>query len=123
MALQNSPLWWLFSAVCVAIWFAVVLPAMPTRNHRIFVSLGPLIIFAAITGYCIEFGEAFTEILPVYCGLVLAVPVGVLGHRKALRDMLSDPDVPYEEASGPWTLQAAVALAVFFGLSLFYVSR
>ncbi|MEU3214915.1 hypothetical protein ACF1BP_01565 [Streptomyces sp. NPDC014735] len=123
MALQNSPLWWLFSAVCVAVWFGVMLPAMPTRNHKIFVSLGPPAIFAAVAAYCAESGDAFTEILPVYCGLVLAVPVGILGHRKALRTILSDPDIPYEEASGPWTLQASVALAVFFGLSLFYVTR
>lgn len=123
MALHNSPLWWLFSAASVAFWFAVMLPAMPTRNHKVFVSLGPPVIFAAIALYCLKFGDAFTEILPVYCGLILAAPVGVLGHRKALREMLEDPEIPYDEAAGPWTLQGAVALAVFFGLSFFYVSR
>jgi hypothetical protein len=40
--------------------------------------------------------------------LILSPPAGVLGHREALREVLANPDIPYEEASGPWTLQAAL---------------
>ncbi|MGA5599676.1 hypothetical protein [Streptomyces sp. MN3] len=55
--------------------------------------------------------------------MVLSVPVGVLGHRKALREVLADPEIPYDEATGPWTLQAGCALAFFLGLAIYYVSR
>ncbi|MFJ7253750.1 hypothetical protein ACIQWV_14490 [Streptomyces sp. NPDC098085] len=123
MSLQDSPLWWLFSMAGAAIWFVVMLPAMPTRNHKIFVSIGPLAVFAVIALYCLKSDENLTEMLPVYCGLVISVPVGILGHRKALREMLADPEVPYGEATGPWTLQAAVSLAVFLGLAVYYVSH
>lgn len=123
MPLQDSPLWWLFSATAAAIWFAVMIPAMPTRKYKSFVSFGPAAAFAVIALYCLKYEESFTEILPIYCGLVISAPMGILGHRKALREVLADPEVPYGEATGPWTLQFAFALPVFLGLALYYVSR
>ncbi|CAL9448512.1 hypothetical protein [Streptomyces sp. enrichment culture] len=51
------------------------------------------------------------------------MPVGVLGHGKRLRAVPADPDVPYDEAAGPWTLRAARAMALFVGLAACCVSR
>lgn len=96
--MRGSPLWWVFAALSVLIWYLVMLRAMPTRNHRIFVSFGPPVVS-------------------------VPVPVGVLGHRKALREVLADPEIPYDEATGPWTLQAGCALAFFLGLAIYYVNR
>ncbi|MFJ6851727.1 hypothetical protein ACIQM3_14520 [Streptomyces sp. NPDC091271] len=123
MRLQESPLWWLFAAISAGIWYAVMLPAMPTRTHKIFVSVGPPATFAVIALYCGAYDEKLVAMLPVYCGLVLSVPAGILGHRRALREVLADPAVPYGEASGPWTLQAGVALAAFLGLAVHYTAH
>ncbi|MFJ1653233.1 hypothetical protein ACIOC2_17930 [Streptomyces sp. NPDC088337] len=96
---------------------------MPTRAHKAFVSLGPVLAFVPLAAYCLKYKEPFTEMLPIYCALVVSVPSGILGHRKALREVLADPNVPYDEAAGPWTLQAACALAVFLGLAAYYVGH
>jgi hypothetical protein len=121
--MRGSPLWWVFAAISVLIWFSVMLPAMPTRGYKIFVSFGPPLVFVPLLAYSAKYGDPLVELLPVYCALVLSVPTGVLGHRKALREVLANPDIPYEEATGPWTLQAACALALFLGLAVYYVSR
>ncbi|MFD5374289.1 hypothetical protein ACFWJE_07705 [Streptomyces griseoincarnatus] len=121
--MRGSPLWWVFAALSVLIWYLVMLRAMPTRNHRIFVSFGPPVVSVPVLAYSAKYGDPLVEVLPVYCALVLSVPVGVLGHRKALREVLADPEIPYDEATGPWTLQAGCALALFLGLAIYYVSR
>ncbi|MEV5985219.1 hypothetical protein AB0L85_09385 [Streptomyces sp. NPDC052051] len=121
--MKDSPLWWLFAVMSVLIWFAVMLPAMPTRKHKAFVSCGPALAVVPLAAYCLKSKEPFTEMLPVYCALIVSVPVGILGHHKALREVLADPDIPYDEATGPWTLQAACALAAFLGLALYYVAH
>ncbi|MER7960811.1 hypothetical protein [Streptomyces ardesiacus] len=119
--MRNSPWWWLFSAIGIVLWFAVMLPAMPTRKHKALVSLGPVLTLVPLAAYSLKAGEPFTELLPIYCALVVSVPLGVLGHRRALREVLADPDVPYGEATGPWTLQAACSMAVLIGLAVYYV--
>ncbi|MBU6530526.1 hypothetical protein ACFUIW_04320 [Streptomyces sp. NPDC057245] len=121
--MHNSPWWWLFAALGALFWYAVMLPAMPTAKHRALVSLGPPLTLVPLAAYSLKAGEPLTGLLPVYCALVASVPVGILGHGKRLRAVLSDPDVPYDEATGPWTLQAACAMALFVGLAAYYVSR
>lgn len=123
MLLQESPLWWLLSAVAAVIWVVVMRAAMPTKTYKAFVSVGPLATFLPIAGFSVAYDQPFTEMLPIYCALVLSAPLGVLGHGKALREVLADPDTPYEEASGPWTLQFAVALVALLGLAIYYVTH
>lgn len=118
---HDSPVWWLFAAVCTAIWLVVMCPAMPTRAYRRGVATGPVAIFVPVMLYGVKYG-AVTAALPMYCAFVLAVPAGVLGHREALREALKDPKTSYGETSGPWTLQSSAALVAFMGLAVYYLA-
>ncbi|MGW0735102.1 hypothetical protein [Streptomyces sp. NPDC002851] len=123
MPLQNSPLWWLFAAAGAGLWIVTMRAAMPTRAYKLFVSAGPLAAILPIAGFSAAYDEPLVEMLPVYCALVLSGPLGILGHRKALREVLADPNIPYEEASGPWTIQFAAALVALLGAAIYYVTH
>ncbi|MFF4583552.1 hypothetical protein ACFY15_35075 [Streptomyces sp. NPDC001373] len=124
---KTSPLWWVFAAAGVALYFATLFPGMANRGQKIFVSCGPVAGFIAIMTFTFNYKWPITELLPVYCAINLAIATGFLGHGKALRAYMADraenPDLPEDGTATPWALQIAFTLPVFLGAAFWYVGN
>ncbi|RST07333.1 hypothetical protein EF910_06520 [Streptomyces sp. WAC07149] len=110
----------------MAVFLWTMIPCMANRRQRLFVAGGPVAAFAALLAYCAKANWPLGEMLPVYCSLYVAVSLGMVGHRKALRaymlDRAKDPTRPEDGTATPWILQMAFTLPVFLGASLWYVT-
>ncbi|MCG7526262.1 hypothetical protein MHW47_17650 [Streptomyces sp. OfavH-34-F] len=124
---KSSPLWWLFAAVSVYLYLAAMFPGMINRRQMAWVSCGPVVGFLAIVAYSANYDWPLNELLPVYCGVILGIALGVVGHSKAMRTFMTwraeNPGKPDDEGPGvPWMLQIAFTLPVFLGGALWYVN-
>ncbi|WP_228980236.1 hypothetical protein [Streptomyces sp. DH12] len=121
----TSPLWWLLAAFSVVPYLAAMLPGMITTRQKIFVSCGPAVVFAGALAYATVNQRPLTEMLPVYCGINLAIATGMIGHRKAMRAYMAEradnPDLPEDGTATPWILQMAFTLPVFLGAAFWYM--
>ncbi|MEJ8641474.1 hypothetical protein WKI68_08205 [Streptomyces sp. MS1.HAVA.3] len=71
--------------------------------------------FLAITAFSATYDSSLNEMLPVYCGIILGLALGLVGHWKALRAFMTwraeNPGKPDDEGPGvPWMLQMAFTL-------------
>ncbi|WP_028815346.1 hypothetical protein [Streptomyces flavidovirens] len=125
---KTSPLWWLFAAISVALYLLAMYPGMVNRRQKIWVSCGPVAGFLAITAYSANYDWPLNELLPAYCGLILAVALGVVGHWKSMRAFMiwreENPGKPDNEGPGvPWMLQMAFTLPAFLGAAIWYMNN
>jgi hypothetical protein len=125
---KSSPLWWLFAAISVALYLLAMFPGMVNRKQKIWVSCGPVAGFLALAAFSANYEWSLTELLPAYCGLMLAFAAGVLGHTKAMRTFMiwreENPGKPDDEGPGvPWILQMAFTLPVFLGGAIWYMNN
>ncbi|MET9570818.1 hypothetical protein ABZY34_17080 [Streptomyces virginiae] len=51
---KSSPLWWLFAAISVVLYLAVMFPGMVNRRQKIWVSCGPVAGFLAIMAFSVN---------------------------------------------------------------------
>ncbi|MER5776519.1 hypothetical protein ABT144_19905 [Streptomyces sp. NPDC002039] len=124
---KSSPLWWLFAAVSVVLYLAVLFPGMVNRRQMIWVSCGPVAGFLATVAFSANYEWSLNELLPVYCGGILGIALGVVGHWKAMRAFMTwraeNPGKPDDEGPGvPWVLQMAFTLPIFLGGALWYMN-
>ncbi|WLQ37121.1 hypothetical protein P8A18_28425 [Streptomyces castrisilvae] len=124
---KSSPLWWLFAAVGVALYLAVMFAGMVNRRQMIWVSCGPVAGFLATVAYSANYDQPLNELLPVYCGGILGIALGAVGHGKAMRDFMAwraeNPGKPDDEGPGvPWILQMAFTLPIFLGGAIWYMN-
>ncbi|WP_432122287.1 hypothetical protein [Streptomyces sp. S1] len=124
---RTSPWWWLFAAIGVAVYLAVMFPGMTNGRQRIWVSCGPALCFVAAATYSTTYDTPLTGLLPLYCGAFLGIALGAVGHRKAMRAFMTwraeNPGKPDDEGPDvPWMLQMAFTLPVFLGGAIWYVN-
>ncbi|KOX30508.1 MULTISPECIES: hypothetical protein [unclassified Streptomyces] len=124
---RTSPLWWLFAAISVAVYLALMFPGMTSGRQRIWISCGPVLGFAGAASYSATYDTPLTGTLPVYCAVYLGIALGVAGHQKAMRAFMAwrseNPGKPDDEGPGvPWMLQIAFTVPVLLGGALWYVS-
>ncbi|WP_326586885.1 hypothetical protein [Streptomyces sp. NBC_01294] len=125
---KSSPLWWLFAAISVAVYLAAMFPGTVNRRQRIWVSCGPVAGFLALTAFSATYDSSLNEMLPVYCGIMLGLALGVVGHGKALRAFMTwraeNPGKPDDEGPGiPWMLQIAFTLPICLGGAIWYMNN
>ncbi|MEU6708993.1 hypothetical protein [Streptomyces wuyuanensis] len=125
---KSSPLWWLFAAMSVVLYLLAIFPGMVNRSQKIWVSCGPVAGFLALAAFSANYGWPLAELLPAYCGLMLAFAAGFVGHTKALRTFMiwreENPGKPDDEGPGvPWILQMAFTLPVFLGGAIWYMNN
>lgn len=123
---KSSPLWWLFAALSAALFLALIFPAMVNGRQKAFVASGPVLGLLVAFAYSAVYDWPFYELLPAYCGLYLAVALGLVGQRKAMRTFMTwkqeNPGKPDDEGPGtPWVLQMAFTIPVFLGAAFWYV--
>ncbi|MGW2794538.1 hypothetical protein ACWC9H_32060 [Streptomyces sp. NPDC001251] len=124
---KNSPIWWLFAAISVAVYVAAMLPGMITTRQKIKYSCGgPLVGLGALAGYSVVFKWPINQGLPLYCAVILGIAAGMVGHKKSLRaymaDRLANPGRPQSDVdTPPWVLQMVFTMLVFCGAALWYI--
>lgn len=124
---KSSSLWWLFAAVSVAIYLSIMFPGMVNRQQKIWVSCGPAAGFLALAAFSANYDWPIVEILPAYCGMILGIGLGALGHSKGIREFMiwrkENPGKPDEDGpGGAWILQMAFTLPVFLGGAIWYMN-
>jgi hypothetical protein len=124
---KSSPLWWLFATISVALYLAAMFPGMMDWRQKIWVSCGPVAGFLAIMALSANHDWSLNEMLPAYCGVILGIALGVVGHWKAMRDFMTwraeNPGKPDDEGPGiPWMLQIAFTLPIFLGGAIWYMN-
>ncbi|WP_167157780.1 hypothetical protein [Streptomyces sp. MBT27] len=124
---KTSPIWWLFAAISVAAYVAIMLPGMiTTRQKIIYSSGGPLAGLGALMAYSVAFKWPVNDGLPLYCAVILGIAAGMVGHKKSLRsymaDRLANPGRPQGEVeTPPWVLQMVFTVLVLCGAALWYI--
>ncbi|MFE2165408.1 hypothetical protein ACFXB3_10070 [Streptomyces sp. NPDC059447] len=124
---KSSPLWWLFATISVVSYLAAMFPGVVNRRQKTWVSCGPVATFLAFMAFSAIYDWPLNEVLPVYCGIILGITLGVVGHWKSMRVFMTwraeNPGKPDDEGPGvPWALQTAVTLPIFLGGSIWYMN-
>lgn len=73
---KSPPLWWLFAAISVALYLAVMFPGMVNRRQMKWVSCGPVAGFLATVTFSARYDWSLNELLPLYCGGILGIALG-----------------------------------------------
>ncbi|MGW2251136.1 hypothetical protein ACWCXH_13140 [Kitasatospora sp. NPDC001660] len=109
---------WLWIAVLAAgVFWAVAVPGMPTRDHRIRTALAPVV--GAITAYAYyRVGHKDPATVTVfYTSVMLAFTAGMIGHRKELARRLMEAKRKGEPEDATWSVammaQVLLSLVVF----------
>ncbi|MFF8771142.1 hypothetical protein [Kitasatospora sp. NPDC015120] len=118
--------WWWLAILATAAFWAILVPGMPTRTHRISTALAPLAMaLFGVGSYHAKHMEA-AAVLAMYSFAVASIPVGMIGHRRELARRLTEAQEkgePEDEAAPPAMLaQLLASLVVFGGLAL-WVTR
>ncbi|MGI5196201.1 hypothetical protein ACQEVY_21525 [Streptomyces sp. CA-288835] len=124
----SSPLWWLFAALSAALFLALYFPAMVNGRQKAFMACGPVVGLLVALAYSSVYDWSPAELLPVYCGICLALALGLVGHQKAMRTFMTwrqeNPGKPDDEGpDGPWVLQMAFTIPVFLGAAFWYIGN
>lgn len=113
--------WWGVAVAATVIFLVFFIPLMPNRRYRIQISLAPVIgiVFVVVASLVKHFG--LEVLLPLYSSVILAFPLGFLGHRKELREriqlMARDGERPENGLSmgTQFQLVVVIGIAVSFG--------
>ncbi|MFE7337939.1 hypothetical protein [Streptomyces griseus] len=125
---KSSSLWWLFAAISVAVYLWAMFPGMVNQRQKVWVSCGPVAGFIAVVVFSANYDWPLVEMLPAYCGFILGIGLGALGHGKTMREFMvwkeKNPGKPDDEnpAGTPWILQMALTLPVFLGGAIWYMN-
>lgn len=124
---NSSPLWWVFAVISASLYIAAMFPGMVNARQKVFVSCGPAATFVAVLAYSTVNHWPLTELLPVYCGINVAIAVGMVGHWKAMRAYMAEraenPSMPEDGTATPWILQMAFTLPIFLGIAFWYIAN
>lgn len=123
---NSSPLWWLFAAISVAVYLAAMFPGMVNGRQKLWVSCGPVATFLTVLAFSATYDSSLNELLPAYCGVILGIALGVVGHSKAMRAFMTwraeNPGKPDDEGPGvAWMLQLAFTLPALLGGAIWYL--
>ncbi|MEV7783656.1 hypothetical protein [Kitasatospora sp. NPDC088351] len=118
--------WWWIAILATAVFLAVLVPGMPTREHRIMTALAPLagavFMFAS---YHVKHMEP-AEALVMYTTVVLIAPLGMIGHRRELarRLMEAKEKGESEEKVAPIAMNVQLLVSVVvLGVAMFWITR
>ncbi|WP_188297313.1 hypothetical protein [Streptomyces sp. CBMA156] len=118
--------WWWLAILATAVFWAVLVPGMPTPTHRISMALAPaaMAVFAVGSHYAKHMDTA--AVLAMYSFAVVSFPVGMIGHRRKFAQRLTEAQRRGESEENTWppamTAQVFVSLAVF-GAAAIWATR
>ncbi|OKI07010.1 hypothetical protein DR950_05445 [Kitasatospora xanthocidica] len=118
--------WWWLAILATAVFWAVLVPGMPTRTHRISMALAPaaMVVFGLGSYYAKHMDAA--AVLAMYSFAVVAFPVGMVGHRRKFAQRLMEAKERGESEDNTWPpammAQVFVSLVVF-GTAAIWTTR
>ncbi|MEV0277419.1 hypothetical protein AB0I22_13695 [Streptomyces sp. NPDC050610] len=118
MQLPSVPLniWWGASVVVTAIFLVFFIPLMPNQQYRVRMLLAPALVIAFCIIASLAKGFGVGELLPIYSFVVLAFPVGFIGHRAEVKrryqDRVTNGEGPANGLSMGLQLQLVLVMAV-----------
>ncbi|MFF7454632.1 hypothetical protein [Kitasatospora sp. NPDC008115] len=118
--------WWWIAILATALFWAVLVPGMPTRTHRISMALAPaaMALFGVGSHYVKHLDTAV--VLAMYSFAVVSFPVGMIGHRREFARRLAEAERRGETEQNTWPpammAQVFVSLAVC-GTAAIWVTR
>ncbi|MFI5867850.1 hypothetical protein [Streptomyces sp. NPDC051546] len=122
---SHLAVWWLAAVLGAVVFMACFVPIMPTVRQKQGICIGPVAGAAVLVVFAIMKGRTLDTVLPMFVALMLAFPVGVIGHRGKMRDKLRDQEVngqtPENAISYGVTVQVLVSLLIFGALTMIYV--
>ncbi|MFD8813567.1 hypothetical protein ACFV23_19255 [Streptomyces sp. NPDC059627] len=121
---MNMPVgaWWGITAMSVVVYLAVLIPWLPTRATRVRAALMPLLLgFAALASHQVR-GYSTATLLGTVTGLLLGVPLGLVGQQRKMAryvlDQEADPENHANRPSPAATLRAVLTLVVMASLGM-----
>ncbi|MER7844977.1 hypothetical protein ABTZ03_13660 [Kitasatospora sp. NPDC096077] len=121
LGLSVATWWWIVVLVTVLFW-AVLVPPMPTREYRIMTALAPFAgALMLLAHYRIKEMDP-ADSLAMFAAAMLAFPLGAVGHRRELarrllaakREGRSDRDVMPVAMLGQLLLSLTACLVAYF---------
>ncbi|MFF2543138.1 hypothetical protein ACFVUY_11310 [Kitasatospora sp. NPDC058063] len=118
--------WWWLAILATAVFWAVLVPGMPTRTHRISMALAPAVmaVFGLGSYYAKHMDAA--AVLAMYSFAVVAFPVGMVGHRRKFAQRLMEAKQRGESEENTWppAMMAQVFVScVVFGTAAIWTTR
>ncbi|MFG3285262.1 hypothetical protein [Streptomyces sp. NPDC048111] len=119
-------IWWLAAITGTLIFLLYFMPIMPNRQQQRNICLAPAAGAAALVLYAVFRHESIQTLLPMYTAIVVAFPLGLIGHRRDMKEKLRDREVNgpsrENEPSIGSTIQVLVALFACGSAALLYVN-
>ncbi|MFE4971278.1 hypothetical protein ACFRAR_04070 [Kitasatospora sp. NPDC056651] len=118
--------WWWLAILATAVFWAVLVPGMPTPSYRIRMALAPaaMVVFGVGSYYGKHMDLA--AVLAMYSFAIVAFPVGMIGHRRkfARRLLEAKQRGESEEYTWPPAMMAQVFVSlVVCGAMAIWVTR
>ncbi|MFQ6194118.1 hypothetical protein [Streptomyces sp. NPDC000405] len=116
----STETWWIISAVATGAFYAVCLPMMARRQHKVRMAFIPPVTIACLLVAGALRGHGAEELLHIYSTVVLIFPLALVGRRKELREALEQQErnslMGAEESLPPMKLfvQMCASVVVMF---------
>ncbi|MFD7103492.1 hypothetical protein [Streptomyces celluloflavus] len=119
-------IWWIAAIVGTLLFLLAFVPIMPDRQQQRNICIAPVAGAAALVLYGIFRHESIATLLPMYTAIVIAFPLGLIGHRRKMKENLRDraengPSRENDPSVGS-TVQVLVALFACGTAALVYVN-
>ncbi len=112
--------WWIISVFATLAFLVFFVTLMPTRKYKIQVCFAPVLGMAFGVASALLKDIPLEELLPMYSTALLVFPVGVLGHRREIRQKILNRSIhgeqPEEKPSRALTAQLTLSLVVMGSL-------
>ncbi|MFG2843369.1 hypothetical protein ACGF12_09355 [Kitasatospora sp. NPDC048296] len=114
--------WWWIAVLVTAVFWAIWVPSMPTREYRIMTALAPFGGALVLLGHYEIKGMDPADALSMFSTAILFFALGAVGHRRKLAQRLmeakregrSDRDVM------PVAMMAQILLSLTAGLVVYF---
>ncbi|MEV0264129.1 hypothetical protein AB0I49_22700 [Streptomyces sp. NPDC050617] len=112
--------WWIISIVATLAFLIFFVTLMPIRKYKIQVCFAPVLGMTFGVASALLKDMKLEELLPMYATALLVFPVGVLGHRREIRQKILNRSIhgerPEDKPSRALTAQITLSLVIFGAL-------
>ncbi len=112
--------WWIISALVTVFFLAVCIPLMPTRKYKLRFACAPILGIALLSGAASLRGHGLEQLLAIYSTVMIAVPLGIIGRGKELKEAARQESMAIggQRPPAPFKLTVQLAVAILVGFLL-----
>ncbi|MEV0276149.1 hypothetical protein AB0I22_07155 [Streptomyces sp. NPDC050610] len=112
--------WWIISIAATLAFLIFFVTLMPTRKYKIQVCFAPVLGVAFGVASALLKDIKLEELLPMYSTALLVFPIGVMGHRREIRQKILNRSMhgehPEDKPSRALTAQLTLSLVILGAL-------